>query len=120
MEEILKEIEVLKNTIKSVEDKAYSNVFNSITNVLESIASKVEELEVVNENMEENISFLNSDISNIQEELFEEVSFEELEEMEDEYEEIECKCCHKPLFVEKSAINNKDGIPCPFCNEKAN
>ena len=47
------------------------------------------------------------------------VSFDDLENLEDEYEEIHCHNCGKPLFVERKAIENNSSIPCPFCNKNA-
>ena len=70
--------------------------------------------------MEENMQFLDDDLSNIQDELFEEVSFDDLSELEDEYVEIKCENCNKPLFVEQQALNNNNNIPCPFCGSIAN
>ncbi|MGL5149950.1 MAG: CD1247 N-terminal domain-containing protein [Clostridium sp.] len=119
MEEISNSIEKLKGIIKNIQSDEYKEIFSEITNVIEALGNKVEEIIINNETLEENVSFLNSDLSNIQEELFEEVSFEDLEEFEDEYVEINCKNCGKPLFTEKSFVNNNK-IPCPFCNESAN
>ena len=67
--------------------------------------------------MEENMQFLDDDLSNIQDELFEEVSIDELCDMEDEYIEINCAHCNKPIFMEKSALDSKEQIPCPYCHE---
>ena len=40
-------------------------------------------------------------------------------EIEEEYVEINCKHCDKPLFVEKESINKNKNLPCPFCNKDA-
>ena len=37
----------------------------------------------------------------------------------DEYVEIKCENCDKPLFVEQQALNNNSSIPCPFCGKRA-
>ncbi|MGL4773652.1 MAG: CD1247 N-terminal domain-containing protein [Clostridium sp.] len=120
MEEIVLSIEKLKNSISKLEKSDYTEVFEAMTEAIENLSDKVEEIIVNNESLEENISFLNSDLSNIQEEIFEEVTFEDLEEIEDEYVEIKCKNCGKPLFAEKSVINGHEEIPCPYCNSNAN
>ena len=61
-----------------------------------------------------------SDIaSNIIGIIYEEVSFDDLSSIEDEYVEIKCENCDKPLFVEQQALNNNSSIPCPFCGKRA-
>ena len=60
--------------------------------------------------MQENLEYMDDDLSGIQEELFEEVSLEELTEIEDEYKEIKCAHCNKPVFVEASAIEENNNI----------
>lgn len=117
MEQIRKEIEKLKISLSNVEDDKYKNYFDSIQSILNTMADKIEEVVVNVETMEENMQFLDDDLSNIQDELFEEVSIDELSDMEDEYVEINCAHCGKPIFMEKSALDSKEQIPCPYCHE---
>ena len=65
------------------------------------------------------LEYIDEDIIGLQDELFEEVSIEDLMEMEEEYVEIKCNNCNKPLFVEGATISNSNSIPCPFCNKNA-
>ena len=74
----------------------------------------MEEVIVKQESLEENVGYIGEDLTDIQDELFEEVTFEDLMDIEDEYVEVKCKCCGKPLFVEKDALNKNNNIPCPF------
>ena len=102
MREIYTKIDQLKNMINDIQDEKYNNIFNSISDILLDLSSKV------------------NDLTDIQDELFEEVSFDDLSELEDEYVEIKCEKCNKPLFVEQQALNNNNNIPCPFCGGIAN
>ena len=120
MKEIIEEIEEMREKINSIEDDKYKEVFNHISNILTNLTDKVEEIIVKQESLEENVGYIGEDLTDIQDELFEEVSFEDLIDIEDEYVEISCKECGKPLFVEKGALNKNNNIPCPFCNNKAN
>ena len=61
------------------------------------------------------MEYIDNDLTDIQDELFEEVTFDDLNGLEDEYVEINCEKCSKPLFVEQQALNNNNSIPCPFC-----
>lgn len=119
MIEIQEVLEDLKEKISKVENKEYKEIFSDINSLLESISDKVEETLVKQEAIEENIQFIDEDLTDLQEEFFEEVSVDDLEDFEDEYVEIECNKCNKPLFVEKDALENNENIPCPFCNENS-
>lgn len=120
MREIFEEIENIKETIQSIEDEKYKELFTKISSVLINLSDKMEEVIVKQESLEENVGYIGEDLTDIQDELFEEVTFEDLMDIEDEYVEVKCKCCGKPLFVEKDALNKNNNIPCPFCNNKAN
>ena len=67
----------------------------------------------------EDLKFMMAKVSNYSLYAFEEVSFDDLNSIEDEYVEIKCDNCDKPLFVEQQALNNNSSIPCPFCGGKA-
>lgn len=113
------DIENLKSIVSEVDDSKYKDIFNNLIDIIDKLNEKVLELEVRQDVLEEDLEFIDKDIIGIQDELFEEVSIEDIMEMEDEYVEINCKNCNKPLFVEKDNLLN-DHIPCPFCNNVAN
>jgi len=119
MIEIQEILENLKDRVSKVDNKEYREIFGNINTLLEGLSDKVEELIVKQESIEENIQFIDEDLTDLQEEFFEEVSLEDLEDFEDEYVEIKCNKCEKPLFVEKEALENNKNIPCPFCNENS-
>lgn len=117
MEELSKEIEKFKNSLSKIQDKEYGEYFKNMVNILELMDSKIEELTVNQESIEENIKFMDDDLTNIQDELFEEVSIDELNDMEDEYTEVNCSHCNKTIFIEQSALSNNNEIPCPYCHQ---
>lgn len=117
MEELSKEIENLRKSLSKIENKEYKEYFSSMSSILEVMSAKIEELTVNQETIEENMKFMDDDLSNIQDELFEELSIDELNHMDDEYTEVNCVHCHKPIFIEQSALSNNKEIPCPYCNK---
>lgn len=117
MEELRKEIENLRKNISKIENADYKECFDNVFSVLGIMNQKIEELTINQESIEENIKFMDDDLSNIQDELFEEVSIDELNEMEDEYKEINCVHCNRPIFIEQSALSNNEEIPCPYCKK---
>ncbi|CUU47099.1 MULTISPECIES: CD1247 N-terminal domain-containing protein [Clostridium] len=117
MEELSKEIEALKKNLSKIENKEYKECFDNVYSILEVMNQRIEELTVNQETLEENIRFMDDDLSNIQDELFEEMSIDELNDMEDEYTEINCIHCNKPIFIEQSTLSNNEEIPCPYCKK---
>ncbi|MDZ4907186.1 CD1247 N-terminal domain-containing protein, partial [Clostridium perfringens] len=105
--------------IENVSDDKYKNLFNSISSVLDDMLNVIEDMSNRQDYLEENVQYIDEDLTGLQDELFQEVSIEDLIEMDDEYIEISCKNCEKPLFVEKESIDNNKVIPCPFCNRDA-
>lgn len=120
MKEIYNDIESLKEIISNIENNCDKNIYLGILNILEKISGKVEDSILRQEYLEENVQYMDEDLTDLQEELFEEVSFDELSDFEDEYIEINCKNCSKPLFVEKESMDSNKEIPCPFCSNSAN
>lgn len=117
MKEIKETIESLKVSISEVKDENYKELFNNMSNILEGLSEKVEEILVNETVLAENFKYMNDDISGLQEELFEDVSLEELDELDDEYKEVKCTNCGKEVFIETSAIHENKDIPCPYCNK---
>jgi DNA-directed RNA polymerase subunit RPC12/RpoP len=87
----------------------------NVLDILSDICDEVEALQVNQENLTENIEFLNNDISDIQEDLFEDVSVDDLDCGDEKYVEITCNKCGKGIFFEQSALDNNTEIPCPYC-----
>lgn len=119
MESIKNKILEIKENIIKIENNEYSELFNSIISLVEDFSEKIDEVIVKQQYLEENVQYMDEDLTDLQEELFEEVSFDELNDFEDEYVEIECTNCKKPLFVEKESIDSNKIIPCPFCKGNA-
>ncbi len=117
MKELKKKIENLNTNISQIDDEKYKNLFNEVSCILEGLSSKVEEIMINEAVLAENLKYMDDDLSDLQEELFEEVSLEELDEMDEEYSEINCKNCGKAIFIEKSALEENKEIPCPYCNK---
>ncbi|MDS0527328.1 C2HC5-type zinc finger protein [Clostridium sp. SHJSY1] len=117
MKEIKKQIEDLSTKISQVQDENYKEIFGNVLGVLEGLSAKVQEILVNETVLAENFKYMDDDISNLQEELFQEVTLEELDEIEEEFKEVNCKHCGKIIFIETSALKENDKISCPYCNE---
>ena len=116
MKNLKNKIEELNITISKIEDEKYKDIFSSISDIVSGLSVKVEEVMVNQTALAENFNYMDEDISDIQEELFEEVSIEDLEDLEEEYKEINCISCGKILYIEESALEDGN-VQCPYCNE---
>ena len=118
MEELKNKIEILRDNLVKIENDEYKKMFQDVYSVLDSMNDKIEELVVNVETLEENFRFMDDDLSGIQDELFEELSIDDLDEaIDDEFTEIKCCHCDKPIFIEKSALSGNNEIPCPYCHK---
>lgn len=117
MQQIKSDIQLFKAKLNLVQDKEYKDLFNNISSILDALSDKVEEVLVKQEYLEENVQYMDEDLTDLQEELFEEVSFDELDDFEDEYIEINCVNCNKPMFIEKETLEKNKTVPCPFCKK---
>lgn len=120
MKELKEKISKLSELLSGdsgTEDKGFKA---AVIEILSDICDEVETLQVNQESLAENVEFLNNDISDIQDDLFEDVSVDDLECGDEEYVEIMCKNCGKGIFFEQSALDNNTIIPCPYCGEELN
>ena len=93
---------LLKAMDKNTElDKEFKD---SLLNVISSLVDKVEELQVNVETLDENVNLLNDDLSGVQDELFEELTLEELEEYDDEY----CEVTPESIRLRKQILNKSE------------
>jgi DNA-directed RNA polymerase subunit RPC12/RpoP len=117
MKEIKKQIEDINTIVSQIKDESYKELFEKVSSVLDGLSAKVQEIMVNETVLAENFKYMDDDISNLQEELFQEVTLEELDEIEEEYKEFNCSHCGRTIFIEASALMEKDKIPCPYCNK---
>ncbi|MEQ8198688.1 MAG: CD1247 N-terminal domain-containing protein, partial [Clostridiaceae bacterium] len=112
------EVHKIQEAVESLRDSENKDIIRSLLSLIEDLNDKIEEIQVNVETIQENVEFLDNDISEIQEDLFEEVSIEDLQDIDDDFKEVTCPQCNKPIFIESSAIESGVSIPCPFCGEK--
>lgn len=105
----------IKEQINELENDKTKEVLNSFHEVIDLLSLKIDEITDRQNTVEENIQYIDEDLTSLQDEVFEEISFEELEDIEDEYVEVKCTSCNNPLFVEQEVFDSKSEIPCPFC-----
>jgi DNA-directed RNA polymerase subunit RPC12/RpoP len=116
-EQLVKLDEIVKNT-KNKKQNIDVEVLEMLIDVIKKLNDDIERLEINQETMAEDLSLIDKDIAGIQDDLFEEVTIEELEALDDEYVEVTCDKCNKQIYVEKSSVDEHKVIPCPHCGSK--
>lgn len=116
MKKIDEKIETLYKLLENESDKN-SNLYKVTTEVLEMISQEVSIMKNDISSLKETVGFINADVSELQDQLFEEVSVEDLEDISDDYIEVKCNNCGEKVYLEDDVIKNNDFIKCPNCGE---
>lgn len=82
MKELNDKINNLKEQIENIKENQYKDLFEAVSGILSDLSSKVEEISLRQDYLEENMEFMDNDLTDIQDELFEEVSFDDLSSIE--------------------------------------
>ena len=96
------------DTMKSKEGKLISVMIG----ILEELAMSVEDLEENALNLGEEIDVLSDDLSDV-----EEVVFDEEEDYDDDWFEVECPTCGADIMVDDEALTDGE-VECPSCGTR--
>ena len=96
------------DTVKSKEGKLISVMIG----ILEELAMSVEDLEENALNLGEEIDVLSDDLSDV-----EEVVFDEEEDYDDDWFEVECPTCGADIIVDDEAVAEGE-VECPACGTR--
>ncbi len=96
------------DTVKSKEGKLISVMIG----ILEELAMSVEDLEENALNLGEEIDVLSDDLSDV-----EEVVFDEEEDYDDDWFEVECPTCGADIIVDDEAMAEGE-VECPACGTR--
>ena len=96
------------DTVKSKEGKLISVMIG----ILEELAMSVEDLEENALNLGEEIDVLSDDLSDV-----EEVVFDEEEDYDDDWFEVECPTCGADIVVDDEAMAEGE-VECPACGTR--
>lgn len=117
MKKIKNQIKELDKIISVLEDNKDKEVYQKLSEIISGLSEKFDQILVNEAVIAENIKYIDQDISNIQDEIFEEISLEDIDKIEEEYKEFKCKNCGKPIYLEQSVLENNKDLKCPYCNK---
>jgi len=93
-----------------------------IIDILEDFADAIVEIDEDADEMAEYVEAMDEDLTNIEEDLYEDLDEEEEDEDDDEdieFVEVECPNCNEEVYIDEDLLYEDDiDVVCPRCNEK--
>jgi len=94
-----------------------------IIDILEDFADAIVEIDEDADEMAEYVEAMDEDLTNIEEDLYEDLDEEEDEDDDDdediEFVEVECPNCNEEVYIDEDLLYEDDiDVVCPRCNEK--
>lgn len=96
-------------------DSKEGRILKEIVKVLEDVATKLDEVESNQNNLEMYMDALDDDLQDVEEDFY---GYEDTDEPigEDEFVEHQCSQCGETIYIDKSIVENNEPIRCPNCN----
>jgi ribosomal protein S27E len=85
----------------------------NIIDVLDDMAEEIKNVNMVHEDLENYVETIDEDLTELEEEVYEE------EEFDEDYVEVECPFCHETVAFESELLDDDDAVEvtCPHCGE---
>ncbi|GAA0723802.1 hypothetical protein GCM10008905_16870 [Clostridium malenominatum] len=90
-------------------------IIKEIVVILQSISEEIDEIKDAQKDMQEYIDVLDEDLTNIEDELYDEDdSYEDIEDFID----MTCDSCGETIYVDSNILENRHNIACPNCHKE--
>lgn len=87
-------------------------IIKEIVVILQSISEEIEEIKDAQRDMQEYIDVLDEDLTNIEDELYDEDdSYEDIEDFID----MTCDSCGETIYIDSNILESRHSIACPNC-----
>ena len=98
------------------EASAESRVLVKMLDVLECMAQQIDEIEEAQSEMDDYITCLDEDLSELEEELYSDECDDDCDCCcEDDISEVECPNCHETIYFDSELLDSDDILQCPDC-----
>lgn len=88
-------------------------IIKEIVGILHQISEELEEIKDVQKDMQEYIDVLDEDLSNLEDELYDDDDYEDI----DDFIDMTCDSCGETIYVDSTILQNKESITCPNCHK---
>lgn len=94
------------------EHSAEGKLLINIIDVLDDMAEEFNNMQMVQEDLETYVESMDEDLTDLEEEIYEDVDREEMVE-------VQCPSCHETVTFESSLLEDEDDleVSCPHCGE---
>ena len=125
MENISKQISYLKGLMDGMEyddSTKEGKIFNGILSILDEIDASIDDLYDYQDEIAEQVDFIDEDLAAIEEEFAEECDCDccdddELCDDDFEYYELDCPSCGETICLDEDFFDTDEDIICPNCGE---
>jgi len=100
-----------------LDDSKEGKIISGILDLLEDVTEHMAYLREAQEDLEEYVESIDGDLSDLEDDFYEEDEDDDLDEEED-YVEIECPNCHEHVCFDSSILYEDDliEVTCPICD----
>ncbi|QUH26650.1 CD1247 N-terminal domain-containing protein [Serpentinicella alkaliphila] len=110
----------LAEGLKLNENSKNAKLILNIIDTLEDFAEVIDEVLEEQRNLSEYIETIDEDLAEVEEDIYEDEDFEDDEDEEIDYLEIECPTCERTFYVDEDILyddEDADKVICPNCEE---
>ena len=119
MENISNQLSYLKGLIDGLKvdpESDYGAIFEGIINVLDEINDSVDELAQLQDELADQVDLIDEDLATIEDEF--EGDYDDEEDEDFEYYEIDCPKCGAVVCLDEDFFDNDAPVTCPECGEE--
>lgn len=98
------------------DQSAEGKILANIIDVLDDMANDFHNIYVAHQDLEDYVETIDEDLTDLEEEIYEDTYSEEMAE-EEEFVEVQCPACHEAVTFESDILSEADAIEvtCPYC-----
>lgn len=124
MESIMSKVAYLNGLVDGMEiDKSTKEgrAISQIAVILKDMAAEIQFLKETQEELEDYVDTIDEDLSNLEEDIYDEEEFEDCDDCEDDYENyinLECPNCNETVYIDSDICRCNEEITCPNCHKE--
>lgn len=89
----------------------------NIIDVLDDMADEMQTMSLAQEDLEEYVETMDEDLTDLEEEVYEEELIDTDTDIDDDFVEVDCPVCHETVTFESEILDEDDAVEvtCPYC-----
>lgn len=122
MDDLRQKVSYLRGLMEGLDikdDSKEGKIFNAILEILDDISEEIFEIHTVQEEIEAYLDSMDEDLSDLEEEVYEDSEYEDDElDPDEDYVEVVCPDCGDTVCFEADILDDEDliEVTCPNCD----